>query len=79
MTEQTTVNVSVNGKEKKLTEADFLGKSKWQSQGLAESNNLIFRLLRVDDRQMFSMPTDKRSDRVCIEIENGEVVKVVFT
>lgn len=77
--EISTITVNKNGKEKKLTEADFLGLTKMASQNRAESNNLIFRLIRIDARPMFSMPLDKREDRVCIEIENGEVVKAIFT
>lgn len=80
MTEQqATITVQTSGGEKKLTEADFLGKSKWQAQGKAEANNLIFRLIRIDDRAMFSMPADKRDDRVCVEIDNAEITKVTFT
>lgn len=80
MTEQEqTITVQTGGGSKQLSEKDFLGMSKWGSQGKAETNNLIYRLIRVDNKQMFSMPTDKRTDRVCIEIDNGEVTKVTFT
>lgn len=79
MTEQeATITVTHGGTEKQLTEKDFLGKSKWQAQGKAEANNLIFRLIRIDDRPMFSYPADTRTDRVCVEIDNAQVTKVTF-
>lgn len=79
MTEQeTTITVSTRSGDKKLTESDFLGMSKYRAQNKAEANNLIFRLIRIDDRPMFSYPADKREDRVCVEIDNGEITKVVF-
>jgi hypothetical protein len=53
----------------------FKGLSKKQAQQLAEIKNLIFRLIIVDGEQFFSMPEDQRDDRVCVEIENGQVVK----
>jgi len=56
----------------------FLGLNKKEAQNLAELNNLIFRLIRIDDRDLFSYPKDQREDRVCIEIEKGEVIKVIF-
>lgn len=52
----------------------FLGLSKKSAQNLAEVNNLIFRLIRVDDVDFFSYPEDLREDRVCIEIEKSQVV-----
>lgn len=60
-------------------EEDFLGLSKKGAQDLADNKNLIFRLIRVDDKNMFSYPADKRDDRVCIEIDKGKVSKVTFT
>lgn len=60
-------------------EEDFLGLTKKGSQDLADKKNLIFRLIRVDDKNMFAYPTDKRDDRVCIEIDKGKVTKVTFT
>lgn len=59
---------------------DFLGLTKKGSQDKAEAKNLIFRLIRVDDKSFFSYPdVDKqRTDRVCIEIEKGQVVVAKF-
>lgn len=59
---------------------DFLGLTKKGSQDKAEAKNLIFRLIRVDDKSFFSYPdADKlRTDRVCVEIEKGQVVVAKF-
>lgn len=79
MTEQeATITISTSSGEKKLTESDFMGMSKYRAQNRAEALNLIFRLIRIDDRAMFSYPTDHRDDRVCVEIDNGQITKVVF-
>jgi hypothetical protein len=56
----------------------FLGMGKRQAQNYAEQLNLIFRLIRVDDKPMASMPTDVRTDRVCIEIDNLKVTKATI-
>ena len=56
----------------------FLGLTKNGAQNLAEVNNLIFRLIRIDDKNMFGYPEDNRDDRICIEIEKGAVVKAVL-
>jgi len=61
------------------SEADcYIGLSKKDSQNKADHLNHIFRLIRIDDKPMFSYPEDIRTDRVCIEIENGLVVKAVI-
>jgi hypothetical protein len=59
---------------------DFLGLSKKESQNLAEKRNLIFRLIRVDSEPYFAYPdeTNKCSERICVEIEGGKVVKATF-
>lgn len=59
---------------------DFIGLTKKGSQDKAEAKNLIYRLIRVDDKSFFSYPDiDKqRADRVCIEIDNGAVTKATI-
>lgn len=54
----------------------FIGMSKRRAQDLAEAKNLIFRLIRVDSEAFLPYPEDRRDDRVCVEIEQGKVVKV---
>lgn len=56
----------------------FLGMTKKGSQDKAEAMNLIFRLIRVDDRAIQSYPSDQRTDRLCVELEGGKVVKAVI-
>ena len=55
--------------------SDFLNISKKRAQDLAESNYLIFRLVSVDDEIILGYPTDKRDDRICVEIKNEKVVQ----
>ena len=59
----------------------FIGLGKKSAQSLAESYNFIFRLIRVDDKNMFDYPdqNDIRDDRVCVEIEKGKVVKALIS
>ncbi|CAB4196739.1 hypothetical protein UFOVP1290_259 [uncultured Caudovirales phage] len=64
--------------EVEMKEEDFIGLDKKRAQDLAERKNLIFRLLSVDGDPYFSMPEDKRDDRVCVEIEKSKVTKVYF-
>ena len=61
-----------------MNESDFLGLTKKGAQNLAEARNLIFRLIKVDGEDFLSYPEDSRTDRVCVEIENGKVAKVSF-
>jgi hypothetical protein len=53
----------------------FIGLGKKDAQNLAEAYNMIFRIIRVDDKDMFSYPEDNRDDRICIEIDHGKVSK----
>lgn len=53
----------------------FIGLGKKDAQNLAEAYNMIFRIIRVDDKDMFSYPEDNRDDRICIEIDQGKVSK----
>lgn len=61
----------------------FLGLTKKGSQDLAERNNIIFRLIRIDSENFMNYPEDKddrseHADRICIEIDNGKVTKATF-
>jgi hypothetical protein len=57
---------------------DYLGLTKKAAQNKAEQQNLIFRLIRINDKSYFDYPEDTRSDRVCVEIDHDKVVKVTF-
>lgn len=56
-----------------MQESDFIGLTKKGAQQKAEQLNLIFRLISVDGNPMFSYPSDTRTDRVCVEINDGAV------
>jgi hypothetical protein len=56
----------------------FIGLVKKSAQNLAEIHNLIFRLIRVDDKNFFPYPEDLRDDRICIELDKGQVSKAVL-
>jgi hypothetical protein len=56
----------------------FIGMTKKTAQNKAEELNLIFRLIRIDGQEFFKFPEDKREDRICIEIDNGNVTKAVI-
>jgi len=60
-----------------MDSSEFIGLTKRTAQDKAEAKNAIFRLIRIDDRAFFDypLPDDVRTDRVCVEIENGAVVK----
>lgn len=57
---------------------EFVGLSKKDAQNLCDVRNFIFRLIRVDERNMLSYPEDTRIDRVCVELEKGRVVKAIL-
>jgi hypothetical protein len=63
--------------KKKMVAEKFMGLGKKDAQNLAEAHNLIFRLIRVDDRNIFGYPEDSRDDRICVEIDQGKVSKAV--
>ena len=53
----------------------FIGLSKKRAQDLAESLNVVFQLVRIDQDQFFTYPSEQeRSDRVFVEIESGKVI-----
>jgi hypothetical protein len=56
----------------------FLGLTKKSAQDLSDQLNLIFRLIRIDNRDMLSYPDDIREDRICVEIESSKVVKATI-
>lgn len=56
----------------------YLNLTKKQAQNLAEAQNLIFRLIKIDAEDYFPYPEDIRDDRVCVEIVNGKVVKALI-
>jgi hypothetical protein len=58
---------------------DFIGVSKFKAHDLAEANSLVYRLVSVDGAIFLGYPTDEpRTDRICVEIENGVVVKATI-
>jgi len=57
---------------------EFIGLSKKRAQNVAEERNLIFRLIRNGEEKFFDYPEDKRSDRLCVEIDDGKVSKAVI-
>lgn len=62
-----------------MKEEDFLKLTKVQAQNKAEGQNMIFRLISINGDPFFSYPTDVRTDRVCVEIQDGlvTVAKIV--
>lgn len=61
-------------------EETYIGLGKKSAQDLAEKDNYIFHLIRVDDRNFFDYPSDEdgRGDKICIEIEKGKVVSAIL-
>lgn len=57
----------------------FLGLTKKRAQDRAEVLNLVFRLIRINDENFLPYPDDKRTDRICVEIDNGAVTKALIT
>jgi hypothetical protein len=56
----------------------FLKLSKKRAQDKAESLNMIFRLIRIDEENFLSYPDDYRDDRVCVEVDGGVVSKATI-
>ncbi len=54
---------------------DFVGLTKKSAQNKAEKDNFIFRLIRSDAESFLPYPEDKRTDRVCVELDDGKVTK----
>lgn len=64
------------------TASDFLGLTKKGAQNLAEARNMIFRLIRIDAEHYYKYPKDvpeeTRTDRICVEIDDGKVSKATL-
>jgi hypothetical protein len=60
--------------------SEWIGLSKHKGQDLCEARNMIFRLLSVDGEAYFSMPdeSEKRTDRVCVDIVDTRIVKAII-
>lgn len=56
----------------------FVGLTKKSAQDLADRNNLIFRLISIDNEPYMGYPEDERTDRVCVEIVKGVITKAVL-
>jgi hypothetical protein len=56
----------------------FLGLTKKSGQNKAEVLNLLFHLVRIDKEAYLEFPKEKRDDRVCIEIDNGQITKATI-
>lgn len=57
---------------------DFLGLTKKRAQDLAEKQGMIFRLIRIDQNAFFDYPEELIEDRICVEIDSGQVTKAVI-
>lgn len=59
---------------------DYINKTKKRAQDLSEKQNLIFRLIRIDNEQFLPYPSvdDVRTDRICVEIDNTLVSKATI-
>lgn len=56
----------------------FLNLTKRSAQDLAEFQSLVFRLVSVDGERFLGYPDDTRTDRICVEIEKGTIVKATI-
>jgi hypothetical protein len=56
----------------------FLGLTKKRAQDKAEVLNLVFRLIRINNENFLPYPEDKRTDRICVEIDDGAVTKATI-
>jgi len=62
-----------------MNSEQFLGLAKKDAQNLADRMNLIFRLIRIGDKEFFKYPEEEsRGDIVCIEIDQSRVVKATI-
>ena len=57
---------------------DYIGLTKRSSQDKAERDSLVFRLIRIDKEDFLSYPDDERTDRICVEIDDGKVSKATI-
>ena len=56
----------------------FIGLTKKDAQNKADMCNLIFRLIRIDEKSFQSYPEDDRDDRICVEIDKQEITKAII-
>ena len=56
----------------------FIGLSKKSAQNKAETLGLLFHLIRIDEENYFNYPDEKRTDRICIEIDKAQVSKATI-
>jgi hypothetical protein len=61
-----------------VSASEFIGHTKVGGQNLAEAKNWIFRLISKDGEAFMSYPDDVRTDRVCVEIVNGRIVRATI-
>jgi len=61
-------------------EKEYIGLGKKSAQNLAERDNYIFHLIRIDDKNFFEYPSEdeSRGDKICIEIDKGKVVSALL-
>lgn len=56
----------------------YIGLPKKAAQNQADRDNLMYFLIRIDDKDYFPYPDDDRDDRLCVEIENRVIVKATI-
>jgi len=62
-----------------MNSEQFIGLGKKDAQNLADRMNLIFRLIRIGDKEFFEYPDGEGcGDVVCVEIDNLKVTKAVI-
>ena len=62
-----------------MNSEQFLGLTKKDAQSLADKMDLIFRLIRIGDKDFFSYPEEEgRGDIICVELDNSKVTKALI-
>ena len=62
-----------------MSSEKFLGLGKKAAQDLADRMNLIFRLIRIGDKDFFKYPDGEGSgDIICVELDNSKVTKALI-
>lgn len=62
----------------RLMQEQFIGLTKKRAQDLADKNNLIFWLVRIDGVDFLGEPKDIRDDRICVELNKCEIIKATI-
>lgn len=57
---------------------DYIGLTKRGAQDKAEKDSFVFRLIRIGKEDFLPYPDDDRTDRVCVEIDDGKVSKATI-